>query len=1401
MSKKTKNATLNASETTRERSRRRGAVTEGARRSERSLLSRVVAATLGFVLAVAGAIGFTSAAHAASGVVNSIELVTVYDGAQVPNDLDDGANNGVVASNDIVGFRWDLNATDLVDGVLTQTLPEGWQWDPASLGSLDSSSSAYQSSYTLTDGGRTLTATVSIGNGSGNPSVVGFGVLKAIPSGDVLDGSVYDPTLTVAIDDAAQTATAGPIEVRNTPKAELTKTRGANNVLASFDFGDGAGAVPARYIDFPISITDAVGTIGARNIELQQPLVIDDSFTLEAPAGFEDARFAAQVVATSQPAPATVGLVQAGSDVTITFDGFTELPGASATVRFWVRDSEVPTDNVGAIKLVNTVTPRDWTDTTGDPVSENASGNTAEGTVIKPPSFGTIARGKGIYLFNDQQGDFSVTADPARSGQPFQDVSGKEISLGSTIASRFFVRAAIDNATTTTTVANDLIAYDFWNPAEQQIVDGAGIFVGNNNSNTPIPSTDYTVQYTSGTDVDNPAANTWVGSIAAAGGVGSVAGIRIAYTAGGWADGGPAATSYFTVAVPFTIVAELGASAQDHARWSFDDWQDEPRTAAVTQFVNVGAYRLLLDKAVDRTSIVSGSDLHYTLKPSVERALGAIEDVDVRDVVVVDTLPAGLVSVNTDGVLAPWGVTRSGSAESGLTLTFTYDGIVPTGTVLPEITYTVTTSVQAPANSVLVNTATISALGNTQPVQARTDTSTTTIYQAEVITEEKVVVGEEQIEVGDPQVSWETRWFNFQTITQGESYFVDVLPHNGDGRGTDFAGTATIASAMVTDGAGNPAAAGYGTLQYTTDPAADVLAAEANDPSIGWITVPDGTDLSAIDGVTALRVIVNDFASGVAGTGGLLITMDVVGQEDGDRYVNTTNGWLGTNGRLGLSNPAEITVVDSSISGVVWEDTNADGIRDVGEPLISGATVNLLDAGGAVVATTSTDVDGSYRFPALHSGAYSTVVDTSTLGFPANYVVTNTYDLDGDLDSDSGTITLGKAEDRTLVDFGYATGVSDIDLVKSGRLEGGASAGEWVRWDFTITNIGETPLTSVELTDHLAGVVDLEVTWPGAEGELAAGASAPATARYQLTQVDLDRGFVHNTATVTGLDPNETLVDDPAEATVVVPEGGSLLLVKNGELTGEPTAGGEVEWSFVLTNTGNVTLTDVQLHDELEGLGPIVWGEWPDHEFELAPGEQVTATAISHLTQEDVDAGCIANVAEAAGLTPGEAVVPSNEDDAEVCFTPTSSISLIKKTNGVEYVSAPGARLTEGDAVVWTYEITNTGGTTLVDVVLVDDREGVIAAPADFDGTLAPGESVVYTAKGTAKTGEYHNTAVVTAQTPSDTQVAAEDESWYTATKLAFTGGPATPVLWLGAALLLVGGGGGVLWMVRRRRA
>ena len=68
-------------------------------------------------------------------------------------------------------------------------------------------------------------------------------------------------------------------------------------------------------------------------------------------------------------------------------------------------------------------------------------------------------------------------------------------------------------------------------------------------------------------------------------------------------------------------------------------------------------------------------------------------------------------------------------------------------------------------------------------------------------------------------------------------------------------------------------------------------------------------------------------------------------------------------------------VCRGAIGNFVWEDLNADGIQDSGEPGIEGATVKLLDASGEnITHSTTTDINGTYLFKDLCMGNYTVMV-------------------------------------------------------------------------------------------------------------------------------------------------------------------------------------------------------------------------------------------------------------------------------------------------------------------------------------------------------------------------------------------------------------------------------------------
>lgn len=136
--------------------------------------------------------------------------------------------------------------------------------------------------------------------------------------------------------------------------------------------------------------------------------------------------------------------------------------------------------------------------------------------------------------------------------------------------------------------------------------------------------------------------------------------------------------------------------------------------------------------------------------------------------------------------------------------------------------------------------------------------------------------------------------------------------------------------------------------------------------------------------------------------------------------------------------------MNSSIGDRVWEDTNANGVQDDGEPGIPDVAVSLYTQAGTLIDTRTTDADGLYGFGNLITGRYYLVVEQ-----PEGYVFTaldqgSDDELDSDLDPATGetasfllpTKTIDQSRDVGLMKIG-------VTITESGDstdvTEGGAT--------------------------------------------------------------------------------------------------------------------------------------------------------------------------------------------------------------------------------------------------------------------------------------------------------------------------------------------------------------------------
>ncbi|MFF2022008.1 SpaA isopeptide-forming pilin-related protein [Streptomyces sp. NPDC058171] len=226
----------------------------------------------------------------------------------------------------------------------------------------------------------------------------------------------------------------------------------------------------------------------------------------------------------------------------------------------------------------------------------------------------------------------------------------------------------------------------------------------------------------------------------------------------------------------------------------------------------------------------------------------------------------------------------------------------------------------------------------------------------------------------------------------------------------------------------------------------------------------------------------------------------------------------------------------------------------------------------------------------------------------------------------------------------------------------------------------------------------------------------------------------------------------------------ALNLVKqvHQPLPGVIEEGTEVPYDFVVTNSGNASITELAVTDPKIGAVtcPVTT---------LAAGETVTCTATYVVTAQDVAAGSVTNTATAGGTSGGTPVTsPPSSETLPLVRPPGISIEKGVDTEGP---------YTAGTEVDYVYTVRNTGGQQLTGVTVTDDRVTGITCEATAlepegeagDSTTCRGSYTVTEAD--AEAGSVTNTATATGTAPDRTVTSPPARA-----TLPITGGPAISV-------------------------
>ena len=300
---------------------------------------------------------------------------------------------------------------------------------------------------------------------------------------------------------------------------------------------------------------------------------------------------------------------------------------------------------------------------------------------------------------------------------------------------------------------------------------------------------------------------------------------------------------------------------------------------------------------------------------------------------------------------------------------------------------------------------------------------------------------------------------------------------------------------------------------------------------------------------------------------------------------------------------------------------------------------------------------------------------------------------------------------------------------------------------------------SFEIDDVIPGVHDVEILTPG-RGNDADPIKVPVRAgedvelpEIHLTEnksLKLEKRVWGRDADNNGQIENEDgeLVDD-------------VMTVKDGE---------DLLYALIVTNDGDTPIKDITFDDpELEKRNIEL--TMPEG-YVLPPGESKVVSAKMKAPEDAFDFN---NVATASGVTSKGEKVSSLPDSA---YTKFLRGAVSKKVNARFATNKDKPVKAEANSPLgFTYEVTNTGSTPMVNVSLTDIvyEDGVdedkcepakasdktedsqcydldVKAPEDFNGTLLPGERVIFTAElpeGLKEGAKHHNAAEARGELPA----------------------------------------------------
>ena len=270
---------------------------------------------------------------------------------------------------------------------------------------------------------------------------------------------------------------------------------------------------------------------------------------------------------------------------------------------------------------------------------------------------------------------------------------------------------------------------------------------------------------------------------------------------------------------------------------------------------------------------------------------------------------------------------------------------------------------------------------------------------------------------------------------------------------------------------------------------------------------------------------------------------------------------------------------------------------------------------------------------------------------------------------------------------------------------GGISAGDLLTFTVSLLNDGDATLTQVLLSDDRVSPSSASCA------KVLPGSSCKLVGSYKVTQADVDAGNLVNIALASMKEHPEgrkVVLNTPLTQVTELALDKEFIEHIDIDGSGDLNSGDALSYRITAQNTGNVTLTNVRVTDEILLPSEAVCAE-------VGPGDTCVLSGRYTVLVTDITAGVVVNKATADADNLADPVLAETKVPLEQNQAPTLTKVLVSNDD-----RDVNGSVTPGDVLTYRVTLLNDGNATLTNAVVTDP---LIEPSAKTCATLLPGKS------------------------------------------------------------------------------